>query len=110
MATFALPLLKDITADYIFQTELESVTYTFRVRWNDRDQNYFLDIMDSDANPLLNGLKLCLGKIFYDRFSIAGLPPGTIIAEDTTGLGIDPVRGDLGGRVRLIYFDSTEVL
>lgn len=109
MATFALPFLKDKTADYVFQTELESVTYTFRVRWNDREGFYYLDILDAGANPMIQGLKICLGKIFSNRFvATAGIFPGTLFAEDTSGANLDPGLGDLGTRVRVIYFDSAE--
>ena len=111
MGTFALPFLKDKTADYVFQTELDGSTFGFRVRWNAREGFYYVDVLDANSNPLIQGLKICLGKIFTNRFvATPGIFPGTLFAEDTTKAGLDPALGDLGTRVRVIYFDSAEIL
>ncbi len=106
MATLVLPARPGVPHQRFF-AELESVTYGFELRWNGRAESWKLDILDRDGNVLLAGKRVVIGfpltiRAAYDR----RLPPGQIIAIDTTGADAEPGLDDLGERVRLLYIEA----
>lgn len=105
-----IPLRTDL-AHYEFQIELEGESFVFELRWNERDGAWALSISDADGNPLLSGRRVVLGTplLFRKRAVSPTLPPGELIAEDTSGTGIEPGIGDLGGRVQLRYLLASEL-
>src|SRR4029077_4906590 len=114
-----LPLRPDL-ANYQFQIQLDSVTYGFRFFWNERDPSWVMSITDVSGNELISGVKVVvhwpLGKIA--GYSTA-LPPGILIAVDTSGAGLDPggptvtasgaLTSDLGNRVQVVYFSKSDL-
>ncbi len=92
------------------QVELEGRTYTFELRWNDRDGSWYLSVQDANENALASGVKVVVGKPLLVRFASDDMPPGLLIADDTSGGNTDPGFDDLGRRVTLHYFESTESL
>ena len=91
---------------YSFAIQLEGQPYTFTFRWNERASAWFMAILDNAGNPLLCGRKVVIGWPLLARFVIPALPPGELMAIDTTGEGVEAGVGDLGGRVLLYYVDT----
>lgn len=96
---FELPI--DSTRDALTFVELDGLTFGFRTYWNDRNKSWYMDVFDSELNPLLFGQRLGTDSLI-SRY----LPtmPGNLIlvstdARDTS----DPGRSDLGERVKLMY-------
>jgi hypothetical protein len=107
-----LPLLTDLgaTPHYSFQCELDGVTYTFEVIWNDRDGFWYMQVGDSTENPLVGAIKLVLGKSLLQRFpGNAALPPGFLTCVDTSGQQADAGLADLGSRVQVWYYTQADL-
>jgi hypothetical protein len=105
-----LPTLTDGTAVYTFQTSLDSVAFQLDLEWNDRELAWYLNLYDANLNPLVMGRKVVLGIPLLGRFQgIAGLPPGDLIAFDTSNTDNPPGLLDLGDRVVLLYFTKADL-
>jgi hypothetical protein len=106
MAT--LVLAADAAAPhYDFSTTLEGRVYTLELRWNGRSEAWFLSLFATDGTALLSGRRVVLGAALLGRSSDARLPPGTLIAYDTSGENRDAGRMDLGSRVQLLYVEAS---
>lgn len=106
MKAFTLPCDSSVT-DYVFQCDLDAVTYGFRFRWNERLAAWFMDILDVSANPLVTNLRVTVGYPLASRAQYnTALPPGLLIATDTSGADIDPGLTELGTRVQILYFSD----
>src|SRR5579859_5325596 len=107
MAAFILPLLTDeAVPHYTFECELDGVTYSFDLAWNDRDGAWYMQIGDAQENLLVGSMRVVLGKIFAGRVQNPALPPGILVAKDTSGAEADPGLEDLGSRVQIVYYDA----
>lgn len=102
MAAVEIPIVPDLP-HFDFQVELDAITYTLELRWNERDEAWYLSVLTAEEEPLLLGRKVVVGAPLWARFRTAGLPPGDVVAVDTQGTDTDPGLEDLGRRVRLIY-------
>ena len=104
----SIALRPDLT-HFSLQANLDSETFTLLIRWNARALGWFMDIFEEDGETLiLAGVRLVanfpLGMYRADR-----RPAGYLYAWDTTGVGIDPGLGELGDRVKLIYFTAADL-
>jgi hypothetical protein len=94
---------------YDLQVNLEDVTYTLQFRWNVRLGAWFMSIFDEQGTtPILVGLRL-VADWPLGAYNTGRNPPGVFVAHDTSSQGIDPGVDDLGSRVQLVYFSSTEL-
>lgn len=90
---------------------LDGVSIGLRLWWNARGQRWILDVEDAQGEAIASGLGLVTGVSLLARFGVRDdLPPGALIAVDTSGAGAPPGRDDLGGRVRVYYLDRAELL
>lgn len=90
---------------------LDGVTYEIHHRWNHRASLWLLDLYDAARNPLALGRPVVVDAYLIRQFHhIAGVPPGELVAFDTTEREIDPRFDDYGTRVELYYFDKAELL
>lgn len=122
-----IPLRTDLE-DYTLQATLDQTIYTLRMRFNRRDQNWYMDVMDQNSVPIRMGLKVLIDWPLGVRTRNPLWPPGCFIAVDTSTLHEDPtatitidngarvngtpsatVASDLGGRVVLLYFQKSEL-
>lgn len=107
MSVLVMPTRTDLP-HYSFSIELEGVTYGFEFRWNLRDSAWYFDISDSSGTPLITGRKVALGAPLLRRFVLPGLPPGELVAYDSSGKGQEAGIDELGARVLLLYWESSE--
>lgn len=109
-----VPILRDPDGASFFdlQVQLEGVTYTLEMRWNERMQAWFMNVLDSEGvTAFIVGARLCadwpIAQELVDRN-----PPGVFFLVDTaqpTGNGDEPGFGDLGNRHQLHYVPSDEL-
>lgn len=107
MAIFKIPLRTDLT-HYEFSITLDGVAYLLELRWNTREEAWYLDIRLEDKTDVVTGIKVVLGFPLGRRSQHAKRPPGILLALDTSGRDIEPGISDLGGRVELLYLDKAE--
>lgn len=106
MATLILPAHHDAPF-YDFEVDLEGRAYAFEFRWNERAAAWFMTVRDSLGNVLAAGRKVVLGAGLLGRTPDPRLPPGGVVAIDTSGRDQEAGRYDLGERVVIAYFEST---
>lgn len=107
MATLLLPLRSD-SPHFDFQVELEGTTFGFELKWNSRDEAWYLTVRAADDTIVLAGLKLVVRHPLLSRYRRLGLPKGELEAVDTTGKDAEAGLNDLGVRVLLLYTPSTD--
>ena len=96
---------------YKERVRLEGRDYVFRFDWNNREERWYMSILDIAENNLLLGVKVVANWGLLDRHHFnPDLPPGELIAIDLETGGVSPGFSDFGTRVRLFYFASDEDL
>jgi hypothetical protein len=112
MAIFELTFNTDPTVIDSEQTyELDGREYVIRQTWNARDESHSLSFYLTDGTPLALGRKVCLGVPILRGEVDDRLPPGMLLAVDSTGKDVEPGIDELGGdRVKVLYYDAAEVV
>lgn len=108
MAVQQLPLIPS-EPNYRFGTALNGKQVIIDVRWNGRDEAWYLDLLTEDEEPIRTGMKVVLGTILGGRSANADFPVGVFVASDLSGEGREATLDDLGVRV-LVHFMTPEEL
>jgi hypothetical protein len=109
MGVLTIPVRAGVPHQRLF-VELEGTSYGFELRWNERAGCWAIDFLDRDGSALLAGKRVALGIPLAARAAHdSALPPGQLVAIDTTGKGIEAALDDLGARVQLLYVESTDL-
>jgi hypothetical protein len=103
-----LPTRTDL-ARYSFDLTLDDVPLKFAFEWNDRDAGWYMSIADVNAVPLLSGRRIVIGVPLISIYRDTRLPPGTLVAIDTSTQDLEPDFADLGDRVKLLYVTRAEL-
>lgn len=101
MATEILPTRIDISR-YSFRIDLDDVTFEIDLRFNLRDQHWYLSLADADGNSLRQGLKIVSNWPLLRTMVQQNRPDRDLIAVRPSGSG-DPDRETLGEDVLLAY-------
>ncbi len=107
MSAFTVPLRNDLP-HYEFQVELDNATYGLELRWNFLSEAWFMSIYTSDDILVVADIRIVVDWPLGGRYADARMPPGRLIALDTTGEHQDPGLADLGTRTQLLYFTRDE--
>jgi hypothetical protein len=101
--------IKSGDPNFSVQATLENVTYTLAFRWNVRASAWFMDVLAADGVTIIqSGIKLVCNW-WLAAYTTARQPPGAFMALDTSGASVDPGLDELGDRVKLIYFTTTDL-
>lgn len=107
MATLVIPTSAD--PFQTFKTRLDGVDYLISLAYNQREDRIYLSLADDEGTPIVSGLKVVANwpLLFRHRYNTA-IPPGELMAIDTTSDKSPPSLGELGEglRVQLTYFDA----
>lgn len=104
----AIPFTSE-TPFYQFNTVIEGSRYYFNVRWNTRDEAWYFDLLDEDEDPIMYGIKIALGAALGGRSIDPRWPPGHFFAIDTSSESVDATLNDLGSRVIVEFYTTTEL-
>lgn len=102
MSDFVVPTRTDLD-NYQQQVTLQGADYIMVFAWNYRGGFWNLDLQDANGNPLLSGQPVLVGVNLLGQSANHSVPPGILLAIDTSGVGTDPGLTDLGNRVLLMY-------
>lgn len=83
---------------------LGGVVYNLTCRWNRVSQSWTLDIADSAANPLINGIPLITGADLLAQYAYKGIG-GKLIVQSSDNPDAVPTFTNLGANGNL-YFVS----
>lgn len=112
MATYRIPLtVSDNANPYRLTLTFEGVTFTLALRFNLRDDHWYMDVLQGNT-VVLSGVKLVnsddlLGQFAHMKVD-SRLPPGTFrVVDVSTSLRHDPDVSTLGDLVQLWYVEAT---
>jgi hypothetical protein len=105
MAILEIPILN--SSNYNFRIDLEGSTYNLGLKYNKREDRWYLDIKDEQDNPIVMGIKLVLNTSLTERFKDDRLFPGTLFLLSEADIDTDPGLEDLGTDIKLLYEEST---
>ncbi len=108
MSVTEVPLRSDLPHFDLVQV-LDGVSYLLTFHWNTRSEAWYLSLSLEDETPIWAGVKVVVGWPLFRRNKNLLAPPGFLMAFDDATLQRDPGLEDLGKRVRLLYFDASEV-
>lgn len=108
MSLFQIPLPQDVP-HFTQQVILDGETFTLRCHYNEREDSWYLDLLDVEQNPIVCGRKLVADWPLLHRSRHESLPPGQLYMVDVSEVGEDPSLDDIGSRVILIYADEEEL-
>lgn len=106
--TVEIPVRADL-ARYSMRVELDAVLYELSFEWNERIASWLMSIATEAGDPIVLNVKLSVTLDLLGDFSDSRLPPGLLLAVDTTGKDLDPAFDDLGNRVQLVYTPAGEI-
>ena len=85
------------------ETALDGTTYRLTFRWSVREQEWYLDIADTDETVLAGGLKLVEGAFLLRHIVGTTRPPGELYVVGVA------TETNLGQGAVLLYLDEDEV-
>lgn len=93
-----------------FSVTLDEVQYGFEFRWNARDASWYMAIF-TEQQELLARVRVVIGTSLARRKPDERLPPGSLVAVDTTApaAGVDAGLDDFGTRVQVWYYTREEL-
>jgi hypothetical protein len=107
-----LPLIPSL-AQYEFDTTLDGNPFTINIRWNMREEKWYMDLWYTDGTVIATGLALVVGAIIGLRIAHADFP-GLFLVRDTAApkgsVGRDAGFDDMGQRVQVYLFRYDEVI
>ena len=101
--------LEPSSPNYRVGVTLAGEQFILDVRWNTRESAWYLDVLQEDETPIRQGLKITLGLPIGGHVADAAWPGGYFYALDTERTGVDAGLDDMGERVQLYWFDSSEI-
>lgn len=108
MAIHTIPLDPTLT-HYDLQISLDGVNYTLEFRWNTRESKWYMDVRTEEGDPIYVGLALVVDHPLGKRCRDTRFPSGVLVAVDTSSARQDPGIADLGDRVKLLYYEASEL-
>jgi hypothetical protein len=97
----SLPFLPSDT-NYTLACPLGDQQILFDVRWNSRDEAFYMDMYESDDTVIALNIKIVVGIPLGRRSNHPFFDDHILSAVDTSGQGLDPGFDDLGTRVLVI--------
>ncbi|MCP4051082.1 MAG: hypothetical protein GY730_10300 [bacterium] len=102
MAILEIPIQKDLLA-FKEQITLESTLYVFDFYFNQRQNLWFMDILDENDNPQLSGVPIQTNVPQTIHLKHQNIPPGILLPFDIQGEKKDADADDFGIRIKLLY-------
>lgn len=107
MATLEIPLNSN-RQSYQFSIDLDGVTYNMKVKYVERVDLWFMDILDVSENPIVTGMPIQTNVDILAQITSEEKPQGSFIAIDETGNNRDASVDTLGNDIKLIYEEASD--
>lgn len=103
-----LPLLPELP-NYRFDTTLDGIQYVIDIRWNSRDEAWYMSVFSEEEEPLISGTKLVLGAWLTGDATHPDRPFGLFRLIDWTGSGTEATLTNIGSVVGLYFYNIDEI-
>lgn len=108
MSVFVLPT-SVTSANYTFTVDLDGVEFQLSFKFNERDDAWFLTILDVNGNVLRAGLKIVNEWFLLRLWQDSTAPAGELIPVNQGEVSAPPTLKQLGEEVLLTYLDAEEL-
>jgi len=88
---------------------LDGAEYQLYFKYNAREDFWYLDVNDTDGNPIRLGMKLVVNFPVMRTCQLQTRPPGEIIVLDTIEPVEDPGLNDLDENVTMVYEEQSSL-
>lgn len=95
--------IRETRPAFRFRTFLEGAWYGFRLVYFERDQRWYIDVIDDAGAPIVQGIRVTEGRELFAAFHHLPIPPGQVYCQDTERQGRAPDRHAWQGFSRLYY-------
>ncbi|MCP4482080.1 MAG: hypothetical protein GY817_04675 [bacterium] len=102
MAIVEIPTRNDITS-YKYRIELDDSFFSFIFNFNGRRGRWYLDILNANDEPVVNGICLLNGVNLLQQYRHLNIPKGDLFVFDTKETTENPDRETFSTRFRLLY-------
>lgn len=102
-----IPILEN--SPFIDQvTNLDGTDYELRLRYNQREERWFLSIGLPDGTEIAKGAALVVGWRLFPNVVHELMPPGVLFVTSADGTDLPPKFAELGPgkRCELVYLDA----
>lgn len=91
-----------------FTVNLGGDTFRIVIRYNGRENRYYLSLFDEDDDPIVESVKLVMETLLLARVSDVRRPKGELIVSDLGGG--EASLGKLGDSVQLVFIPYTDFI
>lgn len=100
------------SAYQIQRVNIDNTIFQLQLSYNDRDESWYLDILDINANPILLSHKLQWGSEITKRYIFPQFPNGNLYIIKTENRDEKVTRTNFGENklYRLVYITDVEML
>ena len=106
MSILTIPITPELL-NYRFRIDLDGTTYTLAIRYNTRENRWFLDVATAAGVLILSGIKVLLNVNLIERFAQSELPPGNLfILNSDEDSEVEPGLLDFGVNTLLLYEEA----
>lgn len=99
MTPYEIPLSPN---PQVFAIELNGVTYSLNLYWNEAFQCWMLDINASDGTPIINGIPVITGTDLLSQYGYLNFG-GSLIAQTDHNAPAVPTLDNLGSTGHLYF-------
>lgn len=94
---------------YEFEIDLDGVEFKLQFQYNDRDDAWYLSVLDTDDTMLRAGIKVVNSWSLLRLWASESAPAGDIVSVSQGDLSAPPTLNQLGAEVLLQYLDEAEI-
>lgn len=95
--------------NYRFSTILDGLPFVFDVRWNTRNESWYLTVLRDDGTVIRHNIRVVLGIALGARVADADFPPGVFFAIDLTKSSVEATYDELAERVPVVYLEESDI-
>lgn len=106
--SYSIPFIPSDT-NYVLAVPIDDTQVLFDVRWNSREEAFYLDMYESDDTVIALNVKVVVGIPLGRRSLHTFFDNHIITAVDLSGEGRDPGFDDLGSRVIVTVQSSSDL-
>lgn len=103
-----LPLVPSIP-NYRVSTTLDDTQFIFDLRWNTRDNAWYMDVSTEADEIIRYAIKIVRGAPLGRRTADPRFPTGLLVAAASDGSTTEAGLNDLGTRVQVLYYTVAEL-
>lgn len=103
MAQFTIPL--ENNRNFSFLVKLDGPQFLIRMRWNVRDEAFYMDILDDQNDPVILGKRLSRNVAALGSVTRENRPQGSLVFVENGNKVTEATPETLGISHELVYVD-----